>query len=172
MVLPNRVSAIHPESESNQNAEVLGFEGEHKPLWYLEANHPLLIGGYGDNFEKVAETVQNVSSSNNIGASKTVFDNTKKSENFVVRTDEESISKGKILFEKVCKKCHDAYSTTNIRGPGLKGILKRDVMPFSKKPATAENILNQLNRPFGKMPSFHFLSEEEKLNIIAFLNTL
>jgi len=90
----------------------------------------------------------------------------------VVRTDEESINKGKKLFEKVCKKCHDAYSTIPAAAPGLKGILKGDVLPISKKPATAENILNQLDRPFNKMPSFHFLSDEMKLNIIAFLNTL
>jgi hypothetical protein len=30
--------------------EVLGFEGEHDPVWHLEATSPLLIGGYGDNF--------------------------------------------------------------------------------------------------------------------------
>jgi cytochrome c1 len=97
-------------------------------------------------------------------------DNT--TDTIVVRTDEESITKGKKLFEKVCQKCHDAYSTTPATGPGLKGILKGDVLPISKKPATGENILNQLDRPFEKMPSFHFLSDEMKLNISAFLNTL
>ena len=90
-----------------------------------------------------------------------------------MRTDEENIRKGKSLFENVCKNCHDAYSDTiTIIGPGLKGLLKKDVLPISKKPATVENILNQLNRPLNKMPSFHWISEEEKLNIIAFLNTL
>jgi cytochrome c2 len=70
-------------------------------------------------------------------------------------------------------KCHDAYSDDHtIVGPGLKGLLQRDVLPVSKKPATAENVLNQLNRPYNKMPSFHWISEEEKLNILAFLNTL
>ena len=57
-------------------------------------------------------------------------------------------------------------------GPGLKGILKDDILPYSKKPATAENILNQLNKSFHNMPSYHFLSMDEKFDIIAFLNTL
>ena len=78
---------------------------------------------------------------------------TMKSESFVVRTDEENIRKGKSLFENVCKNCHDAYSDTiTIIGPGLKGLFKKDVLPISKKPATVENILNQLNRPLNKMP--------------------
>jgi hypothetical protein len=102
----------------------------------------------------------------------TVSDDTKQSEKFIVKTDEESIDKGEKLFERYCKHCHDAYSTSVLVGPGLKGILKGEVLPFSKKPATAENILKQLNKPVGRMPSWHFLPEEEKLNIIDFLNTL
>lgn len=31
-------------------AAVMEFEGEHDPVWYLKAYRPLLIGGYGDNF--------------------------------------------------------------------------------------------------------------------------
>jgi len=94
-----------------------------------------------------------------------------------VRVDQESIGKGKVLFERLCTHCHNTASSppkgnVKMRAPGLKGILKEDVLPFSKKPATARNILNQLNKSFDKMPSFHFLSEDEKLNIIAFLNTL
>ncbi len=98
---------------------------------------------------------------------------TPKSERSMVRTDQESISKGKNLFEKLCKVCHDAYSDTiTVIGPGLKGLLKNDLLPVSKKPATAENILIQFDKPLNKMPSFHWISEEDKLNIIAFLNTL
>ena len=29
---------------------VIGFEGSHDPVWDLKADSPLLIGGYGDNF--------------------------------------------------------------------------------------------------------------------------
>ncbi|UCD34172.1 MAG: cytochrome c [Nitrospiraceae bacterium] len=89
-----------------------------------------------------------------------------------VRTDEESIARGKVMFEKVCAKCHDIYGTAVLTGPGLKGVLRGNALPTSGKAATAENILEQLNNPFNKMPSFFFLATDDKLNIIAYLNTL
>ncbi|MHC4182845.1 MAG: hypothetical protein ACYSR0_05800 [Planctomycetota bacterium] len=49
-IYPSGVSALHPAKGSKQNVEVIRFKGEHEPLWYLEASRPLLIGGYGDNF--------------------------------------------------------------------------------------------------------------------------
>jgi hypothetical protein len=131
-------------------------------LGWREAAESAHIGTYFD-------TVQ---------ASKTGSDDKEIRAHVVVRTDEESIGRGKVLFEAVCSNCHNVYSSVPystsipLRGPGLKGILKRDVMPISKKPATAESILDQLNKSFGDMPSFHFLSEDVKLNIIAYLNTI
>ena len=115
---------------------------------------------------------RNTSSSGNSEATEPVSVHGGKNEDSLIKTDEETIHKGKDLYEKLCKKCHDAYSTENISGPGLQEILKKDMLPSSEKQATARNILNQLNNPIDKMPSFHFLSEEEKLSIIAFLNTL
>jgi hypothetical protein len=95
----------------------------------------------------------------------------------LVRTDLQSIKEGAKLFEQLCSKCHNVdfsvpESEFVMRGPGLKGVLKQKVLPFSKKPATAENIIMQLNKSFDKMPSFHFLSNDEQLNIIAYLNAL
>ena len=115
---------------------------------------------------------RNTSSSGNSEATEPVSVHGEKNEDSLVKTDEESIHKGKDLYKKLCEKCHDAYSTEEITGPGMQGILKKDMLPSSQKPATTRNILNQLNNPINKMPSFHFLSEEEKLSIIAFLNTL
>lgn len=90
----------------------------------------------------------------------------------VVKTDPESIAKGKELYESKCSFCHDAYSTNKIVGPGHKNILKNPVFPVSRKPATPENIANQLRKPYRDMPSFSYLSDNDMLNIIAFLNTL
>jgi cytochrome c len=115
---------------------------------------------------------QNTSSSGNSEATQPVSIHGKKNDDSLLKANEVSIHRGKDLYKKLCKKCHDAYSTGKITGPGMQGILKKDMLPSSQKPATARNILNQLNNPFDKMPSFHFLSEEEKLSIIAFLNTL
>jgi cytochrome c2 len=89
-----------------------------------------------------------------------------------VRTDPESIDRGKIIFEDKCKFCHSPYDTETIVGPGLKGILKHPELPVSGRPATPENIRRQFRQPFRRMPSFGHLSDEEEEDIIAFLNTL
>jgi len=89
-----------------------------------------------------------------------------------VRTDAESITKGKELYESKCYFCHDAYSNKTEVGPGHKGILRNPLLPVSKKPATPENVANQLRDPFRDMPSFSYLSDGDVQNILAFLNTL
>ncbi len=90
----------------------------------------------------------------------------------IVKTDPESIRKGKELYESKCYFCHDAYSNKKEVGPGHKGILKNPILPVSKKPATPENVANQLRNPYKNMPSFSYLLDEDVENIIAFLNTL
>ena len=91
---------------------------------------------------------------------------------FTVRTDAESIAKGKELYESKCFFCHDAYSNNTGVGPGHKAILKNPLLPVSKRPATPDNIANQIRNPYKDMPSFSYLSDAEIQNIIAFLNTL
>lgn len=90
----------------------------------------------------------------------------------VLKTDPESIRKGKELYESKCYFCHDAYSSKRKVGPGHKGILKNPLLPVSKKPATPENIAEQIRNPFKDMPSFSYLLDEDVENIVAFLNTL
>jgi mono/diheme cytochrome c family protein len=89
-----------------------------------------------------------------------------------IRTDPESIRRGRLLFHARCSACHDPTSTRTIIGPGLKGILKRKTLPVSGHPATAESIRFQLRQPLGRMPSFASLSEEDVADLIAYLNTL
>lgn len=90
----------------------------------------------------------------------------------IVRTDAESVKKGKDLYESKCYFCHDAYGNETLVGPGHKGILKNPLLPVSKKPATPENVAEQIRNPFRDMPSFSYLTEEDVLNLLAFLNTL
>jgi hypothetical protein len=90
----------------------------------------------------------------------------------IVKTDMESIKKGRELYDSKCSFCHNPYGTEKIVGPGHKGILKNPFLPASKKPSTPENIANQIRNPYRDMPSFSYLSNEQISDIIAFLNTL
>ena len=89
-----------------------------------------------------------------------------------VKTDSGSIGRGKDLFDAKCSFCHDAYSANTIVGPGLKGVLKNPALPASGRTATPLNIKRQLREPFGRMPSFAYLSDGEVADTIAFLNAL
>jgi len=92
--------------------------------------------------------------------------------NTAIKKDPESAARGKVLFYAKCKFCHNAYSTETIVGPGLEGVLRHQRLPVSGRPATFDNVRRQLRRPFNRMPSFAYLSEEEVNDLIAFLNTL
>jgi cytochrome c2 len=79
---------------------------------------------------------------------------------------------GMALFNSKCASCHYADREESRHGPGLKNILKRDELPASKRPATVENILLQLKKPFRTMPAFPSLSEQESADLLAYLKTL
>jgi hypothetical protein len=82
------------------------------------------------------------------------------------------IENGMAIFNSQCASCHYAEREESRNGPGLKNILKRDGLPASQRPATVENILLQLKKPFRVMPAFPSLSEEESADLLAYLKTL
>jgi mono/diheme cytochrome c family protein len=85
------------------------------------------------------------------------------------------VKKGLILFNKWCAACHsvDSVDYTPIKpGPGLKGILKRETLPVSKRDATVENIRRQLHTPYQLMPPQTQLNDEETNQLIEFLKTI
>jgi mono/diheme cytochrome c family protein len=89
-----------------------------------------------------------------------------------IRSDSESIDKGKKLFEAKCAFCHDPHSSKAGIGPGLLGVFRGARLPVSDKAATEENVRLQLIQPFSKMPSFAYLKEEEIADLLAYLKTL
>lgn len=89
-----------------------------------------------------------------------------------VPLDEASIRRGAELFNLKCRVCHETASRKQTVGPGLQGILKGRTLPVSGKPATPDNVLEQLDRPYNRMPSFKTLAEAQRTAIIAYLNTL
>jgi mono/diheme cytochrome c family protein len=79
---------------------------------------------------------------------------------------------GRALFEAKCSSCHGADSEASMFGPGLKGVLRKEVLPSSGRAATAANIVEQLRSPVGAMPPFTSLSDRDVADIIAYLKTL
>lgn len=90
----------------------------------------------------------------------------------VVPTDKASIEAGNKIFEQYCSGCHTTRSTKTIVGPGLKGILKRKTLPVSGRPATPEDIVDQIKNPYRNMPAFRQFSKKQLEDILAYLNTV
>jgi mono/diheme cytochrome c family protein len=95
-----------------------------------------------------------------------------KPSDMALRTDQQSISEGRRLYDKHCLRCHSPHSHETIVGPGHKDVLHRPKLPVSNRPATVENVARQLLDPYGTMPSFADLNKEQVEDIVAYLNTL
>lgn len=79
---------------------------------------------------------------------------------------------GAVVFSKNCGGCHHADKTEPKVGPGLKGLFKRDSFPVSGWPANEESLRKQLKTPFGGMPPFPDMPEDQIKALFAFLQSL
>lgn len=86
--------------------------------------------------------------------------------------EEMSIGKGRELFATHCLSCHDINSDAESGSPGLKGIMKRQLLPSSGRSVTVKNLIRQLKEPYGLMPAFPNLTLEEVDSLIAYMNVL
>jgi cytochrome c len=79
--------------------------------------------------------------------------------------------KGKEVFQQ-CTPCHNPDSTEKKMGPGLKGLFTKDKLNNGKK-VTEENVKAQIDEGGNGMPAYkEMLSEDEKVDLIAYLKTL
>ncbi|UCE42898.1 MAG: cytochrome c [Candidatus Aminicenantes bacterium] len=79
---------------------------------------------------------------------------------------------GASFYNTNCLSCHHADSEEKKLGPGLKGLFKNEKLPHTGRPATVENVKQQLIRPALVMPSFTKLTEQEIADLIAYLKIL
>src|ERR1700745_2576020 len=79
--------------------------------------------------------------------------------------------KGKEVFQQ-CGVCHNADSTEKKMGPGLRGLFQNEKRTNGKKPTEA-NVREKVDEGGNGMPSYkEMLSDDEKNDLIAFLQTL
>jgi len=80
-------------------------------------------------------------------------------------------AKGKEVFAQ-CGVCHNADSTEQKIGPGLKGLFKKDKLANGKK-VTDATVREKIEEGGGGMPPYKdLLSATEKDDVIAYLKTL
>jgi mono/diheme cytochrome c family protein len=81
-------------------------------------------------------------------------------------------ARGERLFRDRCAGCHFADREEAKTGPGLIGLMKKDRLPASGRPATADNVAAQLRRPYRAMIAFPDLAGRDLADLLAYLGTL
>jgi mono/diheme cytochrome c family protein len=93
------------------------------------------------------------------------------------KTDAESAltaqqAAGRTVYLQYCAACHPAYSSSGDKGPGLKGVFRKQFLP-SGLPANDRFVGQTIVRGRGMMPPMgDALSEQQLADLLAYLHTL
>lgn len=81
-------------------------------------------------------------------------------------------SAGRVIFEADCAACHYAYSSSGLKGPGLKGLFRKQYLP-SGLPANDRFVEQTIVNGRGMMPAQGAALTDERLaDLMAYLHTL
>ena len=81
-------------------------------------------------------------------------------------------ARGRRVYNIYCQGCHPAYSVHGDKGPGLKGVLKKQYLP-SGLTTTDEHVIQSVVQGRNMMPAFgNQMSGQEIQDVVAYLHTL
>ena len=81
-------------------------------------------------------------------------------------------SNGRRIFQLYCASCHNAYSSSGLNGPTMKGLFKKKFLP-SGLPANDRFVKQAILNGRAMMPAFgESLSPEQIDDLVAYLHTL
>jgi mono/diheme cytochrome c family protein len=81
-------------------------------------------------------------------------------------------SAGRAVFNYYCAACHYAYSSSGLKGPGLKGLFHKQYLP-SGLPANDRFVEQTIINGRGMMPpQGDALTDQQLSNLMAYLHTL
>lgn len=79
---------------------------------------------------------------------------------------------GRGIFDARCARCHEAYSSSDLQGPSLKGLFKKQYMS-SGIPANDERVKELIRFGRSKMPAYgQILTQQQLDDLMAYLHTL
>src|ERR1700689_104577 len=80
---------------------------------------------------------------------------------------------GRQLYDNYCDRCHEPYSTRGKKGPGLKGVFKKQYLTLSGLPANDERMTDIIKNGRAKMEGFRQLMSDDQIrDLIVYLHTL
>jgi mono/diheme cytochrome c family protein len=82
-------------------------------------------------------------------------------------------SAGRRIYDRHCDQCHQPYSTSGKKGPGLKGVFKKQYLSESGLPANDERVGEIIRAGRSKMPAFgQTLDQQQVEDLLAYMHTL
>lgn len=81
-------------------------------------------------------------------------------------------ARGRHVYDQHCIRCHEPYSSREIKGPSLRGIFKKEEFPSGIK-ASDDRMIDVIEMGKSKMPSFqNSLTQQQLQDLLAYLHTL
>jgi mono/diheme cytochrome c family protein len=82
-------------------------------------------------------------------------------------------SAGRKVYDDYCDRCHEPYSSRGKKGPGLKGMFKKQYLSESGLPANDDRVTDIVRFGREKMPGFgQALNQQQISDLLAYLHTL
>ena len=82
-------------------------------------------------------------------------------------------SAGRRIYDRHCDQCHEPYSTSGKKGPGLKGVFKKQYLSESGLPANDERVGEIIRAGRSKMPAFgQTLDQQQVEDLMVYMHTL
>lgn len=80
---------------------------------------------------------------------------------------------GRKLYDNYCDRCHEPYSSRGKKGPGLKGVFKRQYLDLSGLPANDDRVTDIIKYGRAKMEGFGpVMTDEQIKELLAYMHTL
>lgn len=80
---------------------------------------------------------------------------------------------GRKIYDSLCDRCHEPYSTRGKKGPSLSGMFKHQYLSLSGLPANDERVTDIIRNGRKDMPAYsQRLNEQETQELLAYLHTL
>jgi mono/diheme cytochrome c family protein len=80
---------------------------------------------------------------------------------------------GRRVYDRNCDQCHEPYSSRGKKGPGLKGVFKRQYLSESGLPANDDRVGEIIRLGRAKMPAYgQVLDQQQVEDLLAYMHTL
>jgi mono/diheme cytochrome c family protein len=80
---------------------------------------------------------------------------------------------GRKVYDDYCDRCHEPYSSRGKKGPGLKGVFKKQYLSQSGMPANDDRVTDIVRFGREKMPGFgQVLNQQQISDLLAYVHTL